>query len=67
MKFGTYTNSNMLNSVVMLKFSLLDCKFPTFLCGIKIKLGAWANSNMKNSMVMFLVLFRTGNSVFGQI
>ena len=32
-----------------------------------MKSGAWTNSDMKNSIVIFLILFGTENSVFGQI
>ena len=63
-KFGTYTNSNMQNSMVMFIFFRFWVEIP-FLgkigpknqnCHFKLKFGTYTNSNMQNSMVMFIFL-----------
>ena len=60
-KLGTYTNSNMQNSMGMFIFFRLRSEIP-FLskfgpknqnCQFKVKLDNYTNSNMENLMVMF--------------
>ena len=60
LKFGTQTNSNMHNLVVMQTFSVIEQKYP-FGANLvqknnfqfKLKFGTQINSNMHNSMVVF--------------
>ena len=59
-KFGSQTNSNMQNSLV-LTFSVLDRKHPFWgqiwsknqICQFKLKFGTQTNLNMQNSVVLF--------------
>ena len=62
LKFGTESNSNMWNLMVMLSFSVLDWKNP-FWANLtqknqnylhKLKFGTKYNSSMLNLMVMFI-------------
>ena len=68
LKFGTKTNSNMQNSVVVFTFFSFRWEIP-FLgkfspknqnCQFQLKFGTYTNSNMQNSMVLFTfsVLYR---------
>ena len=63
LKFGTQTNLNMLISMIMFTFSVLDRK--SFLdkfhpknknCQFKAKFGTQSNSNIRNSMVLLTFL-----------
>ena len=63
LKFGTETNSNMQNSLVVSTFSVLDRKDPFWSwfffqknqnCQFKMKIGTKTNSNMQNSMALFI-------------
>ena len=61
LKFGTQTNSNMQNSMVMFTFSLFDWKYLFWVnlvqknqnCQFELKFGTQTNFNMQNSMVVF--------------
>ena len=57
-RFGSYTNSNMLNSMMIFTFLCFETKIPFFgpknqNCLLKMKFGTKTNSNLLNSMVMF--------------
>ena len=59
LKFGTYTNSNMQNSMALLTFSVLDQQNSFWAnlvknqnCQFKLKFGTYTNSNMQNSMAL---------------
>ena len=57
-RFGSYTNSNMLNSMMIFTFLCFETKIPFFgpknqNCLFKMKFGTKTNSNLLNSMVMF--------------
>ena len=55
-KFATQTNSNMLNSMMMFTFYVLDQKYPFWSKNdffFKMEIGIHPNSNMLNLMVMF--------------
>ena len=63
LKFGTYTNSNTQNSVMLFTFFCFWVEMP-FLgkfgpknqnSHFKLKLGTYTSSNMQNSMVMFIL------------
>ena len=69
LKFGSQTNSNMQNSMMLFTFFCFWVEIP-FLgkfgsknqnCHFMLKFGTYTNSNMQNSMVMFIL------SVFGRI
>ena len=61
LKFGTKTNSNMQNSIVMFNFLVFDRKYLFWgkfapknqNYQFRLKLGGWPNSNIQNSMVLF--------------
>ena len=60
MKFGTRTNSDMQNSLVMFTFSVFDWKYflgqicsKKLNCQFKLKFGTKTNLNMCNSVVLF--------------
>ena len=75
MNFGSQTNSNMQNAMVMFPFSVFDQKYPCLgkFCSrnqnfqFKLKFGVKANSNMQNSIVMFNFALFDGNVLFEQI
>ena len=54
LEFGTRSNSNMKNSMVMFSFSVFDRKYPFFgkfisknqYCLLKLEFRSWTNSNM---------------------
>ena len=62
LKFGTSTNSNVQNSIMMFTFSVLGWEylFRAYLvqkkqnCQFKLEFGTQTNSNIKNSMVMLI-------------
>ena len=75
LKFGTYTNSNMKNSMVNVHFSVFDWAYAFWANLVeKIKIGSsrW-NSRLKLIQVCriqwwcSLFLFLSGNTLFGQI
>ena len=61
MKFDTYTNLNMLKSMMLFNFSVLDHKYPflaNLVQSVKIaclnwKFGIYSNLNELNLMVLF--------------
>ena len=75
LKFGTYTNSNMQNSMVMFIFFVFDRKYPfwaNLVQNIKIATLTW---NLVPTLIRILriqwcvslFLFLSGNALFGQI
>ena len=72
LKFGTYTNLNMDNLLVMLCFSSeipLESKFywKSQNCHFKLKFGIQINLNMKTLMLMLFLCCRQEKTGFGQI
>ena len=61
LKFGTKTNLNMHNAIVVFNFSVLDQRNPFWTnqvqknqnCQFKLKFGTRNNWNMRNSMMIF--------------
>ena len=75
LKFGTYTNSNMQNSMAMFIFFVFDRKCPfsaNLVQKVKIISLSWnmAPSQIRRCKIQLycsLFLFSSGNTVFGQI
>ena len=75
LKFGTYTNSNMQNSIVMFTFSVFDWKYPFWANLVqKVKIISWS-WNLVPTLIRTcriqwwcsFFLFLIGNTLFGQI
>ena len=74
-KFGTYTTSNMQNSMVIFTFSVSECKYPSSAnLVLKIKIIS-SSSNLVPALIQTcriqwrysLFLFLIGNTLFRQI
>ena len=74
-KFGTYTTSNMQNSMVIFTFSVSECKYPSWAnLVLKIKIIS-LSSNLVPALIQTcriqwwysLFLFLIRNTLFGQI
>ena len=69
-KFGIYTNSIMVNSMVKCICPVLDRKYPSWTNSYKksklfqMKVGTRTNLNMLNSMIMFICLALDGKYTF---
>ena len=75
LKFGTYTKSNMQNSMVMFKFFVFDWKYPFWANLIqKVKIISWS-LNLVARLIRICIIqwccslfwFLSGNALFGQI
>ena len=64
LKFSTWINSNMQNSMVMFNFFIFDWNYPfggnlvqkkNQICLFKLNFGTQTNSNMQNSMMRFIL------------
>ena len=75
LKFGTYTNSNMQNSMVMFIFFVFDWKYPFWANLVqKVKIISWS-WNLVPTLIRTcriqwwcsFSLFLIGNTLFGQI
>ena len=71
LKFGTKTNLNMQNSMMLFTFCVFDHKYPSqanliqkLNCQFKLKTGSQMKSNMKNSLAMFIFLILIKVSFF---
>ena len=75
LKFGTYTNPNMQNSMVMFIFSVFDWKYPFWAnLAQKVKIISWSWNFVPRLIRICRIhwccsrfLFSTGNTLFGQI
>ena len=75
LKFGTYTNSNMQNSMVMFIFFVFDRKYPywaNLVQKVKILTLSWnfVRTLVRTCRIQWwcsLFLFSIGNTLFGQI
>ena len=75
LKFGTYTNLNMHNSMVMFNFSVFDWKYPFWTNLVqKVKIISWSWNLVPRLIRIcriqwwcWIFLFLIGNALFGQI